>query len=314
MTSYPGSHGPPPEPGAESQPPRPAFKLQDFIILKTLGQGSTRYVSATRLVKHKPTKTIMAMKVCAYGIRRHERQELLNDLVSMHTCRSEYVVSIYGVFYQNPDVAICMELMDKGSMRQIVEATGPLDLGVIRTVAFSILSGLVYLYDAHGIVYGDLKPTNILCNSKGEIKLGDFSHSMSRWIEEGITASDEGAFLYYMSPERTSLEHVSPTLKSDVWSLGIIAIELAHGEYPMSQYHTDGNNGITFLNFAIAISTKAAPKLLPEGRDPSAEAFIDACLLKDPNTRPLPNELLTHEWIERSKDYNTDMEAWANSF
>jgi mitogen-activated protein kinase kinase len=115
----------------------------------------------------------------------------------MHDCHSGYIVSFYGAFLSDPNICICMEFMDKGSLDGIYKRIGPIDIEVIAKVAHAVLEGLTYLYDVHRIIHrgmspwfleghaidglshlpSDIKPSNILCNSKGQIKICDFGVS-----------------------------------------------------------------------------------------------------------------------------------------
>ena len=111
----------------------------------------------------------------------------------MHECRSEYIISCFGSYLAEPNICICMEFMDKGSFDGIYRQIGAIDIEVVSKVALSVLEGLTYLYDVHRIIHRgkvlphsrrgtltcltDIKPSNILCNSEGAIKLIDFGVS-----------------------------------------------------------------------------------------------------------------------------------------
>ncbi|KAM6489169.1 Protein kinase-like domain containing protein [Amanita muscaria] len=86
-------------------------------------------------------------------------------------------VSSYGAFLAEPNICICMEYMDKGSFDGIYKKIGAIDIAVVSKLALSVLEGLTCLYDVHRIIHRDIKLSNILCNSQGEIKLCDFGVS-----------------------------------------------------------------------------------------------------------------------------------------
>lgn len=71
----------------------------------------------------------------------------------MHGCRSQYIVSFYGAFLADPNICICMEFMDKGSLDGIYKKIGPIDIDVVGKVAIAVLEGLTYLYDVHRIIH-----------------------------------------------------------------------------------------------------------------------------------------------------------------
>lgn len=121
------------------------------------------------------------------------RKQILRELQIMHECHSKYIISCFGSFLAEPNICICMEFMDKGSFDSIYKKIGAIDINVVCLVAHSVLEGLTYLYDVHRIIHRgalsstpsqslltssqDIKPSNILLNSEGEIKLCDFGVS-----------------------------------------------------------------------------------------------------------------------------------------
>jgi mitogen-activated protein kinase kinase len=124
------------------------------------------------------------------------RKQILRELQIMHECHSTYIVSFYGAFLSDSVICICMEFMDKGSFDGIYKKIGAIDIEVVGKVALAVLEGLTYLYDVHRIIHRgralfrlslcyitltltlkDIKPSNVLCNSKGEIKICDFGVS-----------------------------------------------------------------------------------------------------------------------------------------
>ena len=97
-------------------------------------------------------------------------------------------------------------------------------------VALSTLRGLTFLKDSLNVIHRDIKPSNILLNSKGEIKVCDFSVSGELHKSKAKTYTGTQ---YYMAPERIRpSESKQYDIRSDMWSLGLTLVELAMGEYP----------------------------------------------------------------------------------
>ena len=71
----------------------------------------------------------------------------------MHDCNSPYIISFYGAFISDPNICICMEFMDKGSLEGIYKKIGAIDIDVVGKVALGVLEGLTYLYDVHRIIH-----------------------------------------------------------------------------------------------------------------------------------------------------------------
>ena len=81
------------------------------------------------------------------------RKQILRELQIMYDCHSEYIVSFYGAFLSDPNICICMEHIDKGSLDGIYKKIGPIDIDVVGKVALAVLEGLTYLYDVHRIIH-----------------------------------------------------------------------------------------------------------------------------------------------------------------
>ncbi|BGP11419.1 MAP kinase kinase (MEK) [Rhodotorula toruloides] len=202
------------------------LRNEDLEVLDELGSGNGGTVSR---VLHVPTKAVMAKKVVHIATSDSTRKQILRELQIMHDCSSPFIVSFYGAYLQDPHICMCMEYMDKGSLDSIYRRIGPIPEPVIGKIALAVVSGLTYLYEVHKIMHRDVKPSNILLNSAGQIKICDFG--VSGELINSVADTFVGTSTY-MSPERISGEPY--TVKSDVWSLGITLIEIAIGRFPFS--------------------------------------------------------------------------------
>ncbi|KZP06443.1 kinase-like protein [Athelia psychrophila] len=138
------------------------------------------------------------------------------DIARVHDCHSIHIVSFYDAFLSDLNICICVEFMDKGSLDGIYKKISVIDIDVVAHAANAVSEGLAYLYDVHCIIHYDIKPSNILCNSKGQIKICDFgvSGELSNSIADTFVSTST-----YMRPER--IQGAPCTVGSDVWSLGI---------------------------------------------------------------------------------------------
>ncbi|KAJ7160138.1 ste7-like protein [Mycena filopes] len=338
------------------------LRNEDLKDLQELGQGNG---GSVKKVEHIPTGKFMAKKIVLIDAKPAVRKQILRELQILHDCNSKYIISFWGAFLADPNICICMEFADKGSLDGIYKKIGPIEIDVVGKVALAVLEGLTYLYDVHRIIHRDIKPSNILCNSQGEIKICDFG--VSGELVNSIADTFVGTSTY-MSPER--IQGAQYTVKSDVWSLGISLIEIALGRFPFSESLSDDSDlsdfegtlsparpgsmnslaalglppsrkrgeksaekakkdkrkskGVSLQGGAMTMSilellqhivNEPAPRLTPEGRfPPEAETFVDSCLLKDPDERRSPKDLLSDEWIMYAKTSSVDLEAWANTF
>ena len=148
-----------------------------------------------------------------------------------------YIVDFYGAFFQEGAVYICMEFMDGGSIDKLYGDGIP--ESVLRKITLSTTMGLKSLKDEHNIIHRDVKPTNILANTRGQVKICDFGVSGN--LVASIAKTNIGC-QSYMAPERISSGGVAQaganpgggtySVQSDIWSLGLSIIECALGRYP----------------------------------------------------------------------------------
>jgi len=188
-------------------------------------------------------------------------------------------------------VYAAMELMDAGSLAELVEqhreAGGLRDEAELRRVAEQMLRGLAYLHEQRQ-VHRDLKPANVLLNSQGAVKISDFGIS-SQLEATGELCSTFVGTTCYMSPERLRAEAYS--YSSDIWSFGLILLELASGAYP---YSTSGG---AFYQLLGQIADEPAPTLPAGHFSASLRDLLRRCLDKDPTRRPTAQELLSDAWL-----------------
>ena len=185
----------------------------------------------------KTTGVVMAMKEIRLELDEAKFAAIIMELDILHRCTSPYIVDFYGAFFQEGAVYICMEYMDGGSVDKLYGDGIP--EGVLREITFATVKGLKSLKDDHNIIHRDVKPTNILVNTKGQVKICDFGVSGN--LVASIAKTNIGC-QSYMAPERISGGGVAQaganpgggtySVQSDIWSLGLTIIECALGQYP----------------------------------------------------------------------------------
>ncbi|CAJ0746671.1 19980_t:CDS:2 [Entrophospora sp. SA101] len=266
------------------------LKEEDLVQLKELGAGNGGTVSQ---VMHITTKTVMAKKIIHIDANPNIRKQLHRELQILNDCNSRYIVSFYGAFMTDTDVSMCMEFMDAGSLDNIYKKVGPIPLDILGKITIAVLEGLNYLYESHRIIHRDVKPSNILVNSKGQIKICDFG--VSGQLVNSIADTFVGTS-NYMSPER--IQGAKYSVRSDVWSVGITLMELALGRFP---FPPDGSQ-LTVLELLQHIVNEPAPRL-PQGQFPEdIDDLVQKCLIKDVNVRPAPIDLLKHPYVKASAE------------
>ncbi|EEC03812.1 dual specificity mitogen-activated protein kinase kinase 6 [Ixodes scapularis] len=274
---------------------------EDLEVIQLLGRGAYGIVEKMR---HVPTGTIMAVKRITFTECTQEQKRLLMDLdVSMRTSDYPNTVQFYGALFREGDVWICMEVMDTSldKFYQKVFAQGKtIPESILGKIAYSVVSALHYLQSKLHVIHRDVKPSNILINRQGDVKMCDFG--ISGYLVESIAKTMNAGCKPYMAPERINPErsHLGYDVKSDVWSLGITMIELSIGKFPYPSFR----NPFEQLKHVI----EDDPPRLPAGQfSPEYEDFISACLQKQSTKRPNYPELLKMPFLERQSGNSTEI-------
>ncbi|GMM35501.1 mitogen-activated protein kinase kinase [Saccharomycopsis crataegensis] len=268
-----------------------SFKIStnDLEVLGELGCGNYGTVSKAL---HKPTNVILAMKEVKLELEESKFRQILMELDVLHKCDSPFIVDFFGAFFIEGAVYMCIEYMDGGSLDQIYGEG--IDEGKLAYISECVVRGLKDLKDTHNIIHRDVKPTNILVNTEGKVKLCDFG------ISGNLVASKAKTNIgcqSYMPPERiySKLPDSAYTVQSDVWSLGISLVEIAIGKFP----YPAANNIFEQLSSIV----NGEPPSIPKSRNFSVQSsnFIKKCLHKEPSQRPTYAELLEHPWLVNNR-------------
>lgn len=270
---------------------------EDLQKLGELGSGNGGVVMK---VRHIPTQLIMARKLIHLEVKPAIKKQIIRELKVLHECNFPHIVGFYGAFYSDGEISICMEYMDGGSLDLILKRAGRIPEAILGKITSAVLKGLNYLRDKHAIMHRDVKPSNILVNSSGEIKICDFG--VSGQLIDSMANSFVGT-RSYMSPERLQGTHYS--VQSDIWSLGLSLVEMAIGMYPIpppdakmleiifretNDDHSPGQNILEPKSMAIFelldyIVNEPPPKLEHKIFSKEFKDFVDKCLKKNPDER-----------------------------
>uniref|UniRef100_A0A8C5USN7 Dual specificity mitogen-activated protein kinase kinase 5 n=1 Tax=Microcebus murinus TaxID=30608 RepID=A0A8C5USN7_MICMU len=261
---------------------------QDIRYRDTLGHGNGGTVYKAY---HVPSGKILAVKVILLDITLELQKQIMSELEILYKCDSSYIIGFYGAFFVENRISICTEFMDGGSLdvyRKIPEH-------VLGRIAVAVVKGLTYLWSLK-ILHRDVKPSNMLVNTRGQVKLCDFG--VSTQLVNSIAKTYVGTNAY-MAPERISGEQYG--IHSDVWSLGISFMEVCC----CLQIDTSP------LQLLQCIVDEDSP-VLPVGEfsEPFVH-FITQCMGKQPKERPAPEELMGHPFIVQFNDGNaTVVSMW----
>lgn len=312
------------------------LKADDLENLGELGAGNGGVVTR---VRHMRTGLIMARKLIHLEVKPAIRNQIIRELKVLHECNSPHIVGFYAAFYSDGEISICMEYMDGGSLDLVLKRAGRIPEPILGKVTIAVLKGLTYLREKHQIMHRDVKPSNILVNSRGEIKICDFG--VSGQLIDSMANSFVGT-RSYMSPERLQGTHYS--VQSDIWSMGLALVEMAIGRYPIpppdpkdlkkmfgdkvktdaqpakrplssmgGSFNMPGSEGprpmaiFELLDYIV----NEPPPMLPGGVfSATFEDFVVKCLKKDPKERADLKTLTNHAFIKKSEAEQVDVAGW----
>ena len=267
--------------------------LSDLIREKPLGRGATGRVV---LMKHRQTGELFALKELDALASHDARHQASNELriAHKHATLCDNLVSLKDAYFVDGKICILMEFCDGGSLADAFEharANPPsnpskgLPLGAL---ILQLCHGLRYMHNEMNQVHRDLKPANALLTGTGVLKLSDFG--ISKQLDStGALAMTQVGSTAYMSPERLQGDEYG--FASDVWSVGVIALESLLGEHPFpaSKYKS-------FMSLFGAVTKGELPKP-PEGTPEPLCTFLLQCLRVKPSERPPVEDLISKGWL-----------------
>uniref|UniRef100_A0A665TKY9 mitogen-activated protein kinase kinase n=1 Tax=Echeneis naucrates TaxID=173247 RepID=A0A665TKY9_ECHNA len=214
-------------------------KADDLEQIAELGRGAYGVVDK---MKHVPSGVIMAVKRIRATVNTLEQKRLLMDLdISMRTVDCFYTVTFYGALFREGDVWICMELMDTSLdkfYKKVIDKGKTIPEDILGKITVAIVKALEHLHSNLSVIHRDVKPSNVLINTQGQVKMCDFG--ISGHLVDSVAKTMDAGCKPYMAPERINpdLNQKGYSVKSDIWSLGITMIELAILKFPYDSWGT----------------------------------------------------------------------------
>ncbi|XP_061757023.1 serine/threonine-protein kinase PAK 5 isoform X3 [Nerophis ophidion] len=262
-------------------PGDPREYLDSFI---KIGEGSTGIVC---IASEKHSGKQVAVK--KMDLRKQQRRELLfNEVVIMRDYHHENVVDMYNSYLVGDELWVVMEFLEGGALTDIVTHTR-MNEEQIATVCLSVLRALSYLH-TQGVIHRDIKSDSILLTNDGRIKLSDFGFCAQVSKEVPKRKSLVGT-PYWMAPEVIS--RLPYGTEVDIWSLGIMVIEMVDGEPP---YFNEPP-----LQAMRRIRDNLPPRLKESHKVSSVlRSFLDIMLVREPSQRATAQELLQHPFLKLS--------------
>eukprot|EP01125_Pyxidicula_operculata_P007318 TRINITY_DN2490_c0_g1_i1.p1 TRINITY_DN2490_c0_g1~~TRINITY_DN2490_c0_g1_i1.p1 ORF type:complete len:532 (+),score=103.86 TRINITY_DN2490_c0_g1_i1:77-1672(+) len=255
-----------------------------FVDLKPIGEGSFGQVYVGL-----DMRTLERVAIKQMNLGDNYEEDIIGEIAMMKTLKHPNIVTYIDSFKHGEHLWICMEYMEGGSLTEILDQYQyiRLDEPQIALIMLESITAVDYIHSMHRI-HRDIKSDNILLDLKGNIKLADFGYTVQLTQERSQRDTTIGT-PYWEAPEVITGDPYDN--KVDIWSLGIMALEMAEGEPPYMDLPP-----LTALRLIVI---DGIPPLDESKWSTEFIDFVQSCIYTTTSKRASSRELLQHPFLKK---------------
>ena len=251
-------------------------KINDrYEIIKTIGEGGMAnvYLANDTILDRK-----VAIKVLRGDLSNDEKfiRRFKREALSVSNLSHPNIVEVYDVGEEDGNYYIVMEYIEGKTLKQLLQKRGALTLNEVIDIMTQLTDGLAHAHEAY-IIHRDIKPQNIMIEDNGLVKITDFGIAMALNSTQLTQTNSVMGSVHYLPPEQANGK--GSTVKSDIYSLGILMYELLTGSVPFK--------GDTAVEIALKHMKEKIPSIRKQNPTipQSAENIVLKATAKNPKNR-----------------------------
>lgn len=274
-------------------------RIDNYVVQHPIGRGG---MGTVYLGEHVRLRRKVALKFLVGQLEEYEEvsKRFEREALAVSAINHPNIITIYDVDQWEGTPYIAMEYVDGSSLQSLFEDKKPLPFAVAVNLQYQLARGLLHTHKA-SIVHRDIKPTNIIVDKNGYLKVLDFG--LAKLLDASrITRSEHTlGTAHYVAPEMFLGDEVD--FRADIWSAGVMMYQMLTGKKPF------GESNLHRVMYAVINKDPKPLQAHDPSFPPAYQHIIDKCLAKKPEDRYHSFRVLINDLIEIARTFDEGVEV-----